>query len=152
MPATKLTRAVWRLLGVYLLLLVAAAVLAIPLGLDKNSLAAILAFEGIAWFAVAFLVGGSVETYRAPLMRPSLVFTLPDKDRYVLPSDSPEAVEDVRQKLSSQTGPMVFAALSGLGFFGLAAVVFYAPVIGFLVLLVTVGLVGILLVRGGTRN
>ncbi len=95
---------------------------------------------GIAWLLVAYLSGGFVNTYYAPVTATRsldpLIYTLPDERRaeMVPPEDSPEVMADLRRKMADQPIAMLVAFLKGLAFFGLAAVFYFSALVGIVAL------------------
>lgn len=81
---------------------------------------------GLVWLAVAYLSGGFVSTYAAPLpvvgRGGALYYANPDRTSNLpLTGDRPEVMEDLRNKMADQPTAMGIAFLKGLAFFGLAA-------------------------------
>jgi hypothetical protein len=149
----KVSKTLRRLLWTYLLMLVGLTVIAALMGAASNgglqamgsSLGLLFFLGGLGWLVVAYFSGGSVSTYLAPIQNPSqsLLYTLPSKAELVLPSDSPEVMADLRDKMENQTGPMILEVLSFLGFFALALLFAYVPLLGYL------ALAAVLLTLGG---
>ena len=107
---------------------------------------------GLMWMVVAYFSGGFVSTYRAPILavRPGNPFYYAIRDRAAdlsLPADSPEAMADLRKKMSEQPVVMAVAFLKGLAFFGLAALFYLAPNAGAFALAAAIGAFAILFLR-----
>ena len=107
---------------------------------------------GLAWMTVAYLSGGFVSTYRAPILATQAgnPFYYSVRDRMTdltLPSDSPEAMADLRKKMSEQPLAMLVAFLKGLAFFGLAALFYLAPNVGEIALAVAIGAFAVLFLQ-----
>ncbi len=155
----RLQKSARKLCWVYLLMCIGLAVLAGLLSLasngdweiTKDSFAELFFFGGVGWLVIAYFSGGFVATYRAPITNPWM-YAVPDRDSLVLPNDSPEVMEDLKEKMSNQIGGMVLAAVSGVGFFGLSILFYYLPFAGFASLIGIVMTLGILLSLGNERR
>jgi hypothetical protein len=140
----KVSKPLRRLLWIYLLMLVVLSGIAVLMGAAANgglpamssSFGLLFFLGGLGWLVVAYCSGGFVSTYLAPIQNPSqsLLYTLPNEAELVLPSDSPEVMADLRGKMENQTGTMVLGVLSFLGFFALALLFVYVPLLGYLAL------------------